>query len=75
MGIPSSTGGYPKMVTVAGPTGGLLPGVYPSGHAKQFNYVILNSAADETAYTGNAVAPFSTIASGINVSWENRHHT
>jgi hypothetical protein len=75
MGIPPTSGGYPKMVTLAqGPNGGLVPAVYPAGHAKQFNYVIFNNAADEQGYTGNGIAPFSNVPSGGSQSWENRHH-
>ena len=73
MGIPSGTS-YPKMVTVAaGPGGGLVPAMYPAGNAKQFQFVVLNSADDEKAYTSNGVAPVSSIGSGPSNSWENRH--
>jgi hypothetical protein len=74
MGIPSGSS-YPKMVTVAaGPSGGLVPGVYPAGHVKQFLYVVFNNLADEQGYMNNAVAPVSGVASGTANSWENRHH-
>lgn len=54
MGIP--TGGYPKMVTGGDANGRSVPLVYPTGDAKQYMFVIFNSAADEQAYTGNGVA-------------------
>jgi hypothetical protein len=68
MTIPS--GGYPKtpfgVDTTTGRTTNL---VYPSGDAKQFTYVVFNSAADEAAYTGNGVP-----ASGLTSVQENKHH-
>ena len=66
MGIPS--GNYPKMVT---DSAGRVPLVYPSGHAKQFTFVIFNNATEEAAYTSNGVA-ITTIAnptSGSGNGW------
>lgn len=75
MGVP--TGGYPKMVTGTDGLGRLVPLVWPAGHAKQFTYVILNNATDETAYTGQGALPAGTVVSGSGMpnTWENRHHS
>jgi hypothetical protein len=48
------TGNYPKMVTASNGVN-VVPLVYPAGDAKQFTFVILNNASEETAYTGNGV--------------------
>ncbi len=48
------TGGYPKMVTASNGVN-TVPLVFPAGDAKQYMYVILNSAAEEAAYAGNGV--------------------
>lgn len=53
MTIPAGQG-YPKMATGSDGVRS-VPLIYPAGDPKQYQFVILNSAAEEAAYTGNGV--------------------